>query len=117
MSWISFRHLKLKINKAKVVLDYFQLQVPKANPGHIASRLVSILVFQKAKVLISARYCSELITDLKEAKVDRQGSLDKWKNKNPDKSHALDAFRYFIFSNFAEITSNLNLEKYATMLH
>jgi hypothetical protein len=56
------------------------------------------------------------VTDLKEAKVSRQGSLDPWKNKNPDKSHALDAFRYFIFSNFAEITSNFNLEKYGTML-
>jgi len=93
-----------------------QLQVPKVNPSHIASRLVTILVLQKAKVQISGKRCEELVTDLKEAKVDRQGSLDPWKNKNPDKSHALDAFRYFIFSNFAEITSNFNLEKYGTML-
>jgi hypothetical protein len=93
-----------------------QLQVAKSNPSHIASRLVTILVLQKAKVQISGKRCEELVTDLKEAKVDRQGSLDAWKNKNPDKSHALDAFRYFIFSNFAEITSNFNLEKYGTML-
>lgn len=93
-----------------------QLQVPRSNPSHIASRLVTILVLQKAKVQISSKRCDELVTDLKEAKVDRQGSLDAWKNKNPDKSHALDAFRYFIFSNFAEITSNFNLEKYGTML-
>ncbi len=93
-----------------------QLQVPRSNPSHIASRLVTILTFQKAKVQISSKRCDELVTDLKEAKVDRQGSLDQWKNKNPDKSHALDAFRYFIFSNFAEITSNFNLEKYGTML-
>jgi len=93
-----------------------QLQVPRSNPSHIASRLVTILVLQKAKVQISGKRCDELVTDLKEAKVDRQGSLDAWKNKNPDKSHALDAFRYFIFSNFAEITSNFNLEKYGTML-
>ncbi len=66
--------------------------------------------------LKNGKRCEELVTDLKEAKVDRQGSLDPWKNKNPDKSHALDAFRYFIFSNFAEITSNFNLEKYGTML-
>lgn len=93
-----------------------QIQVPRANPSHIASRLVTILVLQKAKVQISGKRCDELVTDLKEAKVNRQGSLDAWKNKNPDKSHALDAFRYFIFSNFAEITSNFNLEKYGTML-
>lgn len=93
-----------------------QVQVPRANPSHIASRLVTILVFQKSKVQISDQTCADLITDLKEAKVDRKGSLDPWKNKNPDKSHALDAFRYFIFSNFAEITSNFNLEKYGTML-
>ena len=93
-----------------------QLQVPKANPSHIASRLITILIFQKAKITISEKACPALVTDLKEAKVDRQGSLDAWKNKNPDKSHALDAFRYFIFSNFAEITSNFNLEKYGTML-
>jgi len=93
-----------------------QLQVPKVNPSHIASRLITILLFQKAKIKISEKSCANLITDLKEAKVDRIGSLDPWKNKNPDKSHALDAFRYFIFSNFAEITSNFNLEKYGTML-
>jgi hypothetical protein len=93
-----------------------QLQVPKSNPSHIASRLITILIFQKAKITISEKACHALVTDLKEAKVDRQGSLDSWKNKNPDKSHALDAFRYFIFSNFAEITSNFNLEKYGTML-
>lgn len=97
-------------------INDMQIQVPRSNPSHIASRLVTILVLQKAKVQISGKRCDELVIDLKEAKVSRQGSLDPWKNKNPDKSHALDAFRYFIFSNFAEITSNFNLEKYGTML-
>lgn len=104
------------IIKNYLQLADMQLQVPKANPSHIASRLITILIFQKAKITISEKACPALVTDLKEAKVDRQGSLDAWKNKNPDKSHALDAFRYFIFSNFAEITSNFNLEKYGTML-
>jgi len=104
------------IIKNYLQLTDMQLQVPKANPSHIASRLITILIFQKAKITISEKACPALVTDLKEAKVDRQGSLDAWKNKNPDKSHALDAFRYFIFSNFAEITSNFNLEKYGSML-
>lgn len=93
-------------------LSEYQLQVPKANPSHISSRLVTILLFQKCKVQISKTHCEMLIKDLKEAKVDRQGSLDPWKNKNPDMSHALDAFRYFIYGNFAEITGNYNLEKF-----
>ena len=98
-------------------LSHYQIQVPKANPSHISSRLVTILVFQKCKVQISIPNCQMLIKDLKEAKVNRQGSLDPWKSKNPDMSHALDSFRYFIFSNFAEITGNYNLEKFnGTML-
>lgn len=105
------------INAYQLIVNYLsisdlQIQVPRANPTHIASRLVTILFFQKCTVRISKPNCEMLITDLKEAKVNRNGSLDPWKNQNPDKSHALDAFRYFIFSNFAEITTNYNLEKF-----
>jgi phage terminase large subunit len=105
------------INAYQLIVNYLsiselQIQVPRSNPSHIASRLVSILFFQKCTVQISKPNCELLINDLKEAKVSRQGSLDPWKNKNPDKSHALDAFRYFVFSNFAEITTNYNLEKF-----
>jgi hypothetical protein len=105
------------INAYQLIVNYLaiselQIQVPRANPSHIASRLVSILFFQKCTVQISKPNCELLITDLKEAKVSRNGSLDPWKNKNPDKSHALDAFRYFVFSNFADITTNYNLEKF-----
>jgi phage terminase large subunit len=105
------------INAYQMIVNYLniselQIQVPRANPSHIASRLVTILFFQKCLVRISKPNCEMLITDLKEAKVDRRGSLDNWKKENPDKSHALDAFRYFVFSNFAEITTNYNLEKF-----
>ncbi len=111
------------INAYQMIVNYLsinelQIQVPKANPSHIASRLVTILFFQKCLVRISRPNCEILINDLKEAKVDRKGSLDAWKKENPDKSHALDAFRYFIYSNFAEITINYNLEKFnGKMLH
>ena len=105
------------INAYELINNYLtssdrQIQVPRSNPSHIGSRLVTILFFQKCVVRISKPNCEILITDLKEAKVDRKGSLDEWKRKNPDKSHALDSFRYFVFSNFAEITSNYNLEKF-----
>jgi phage terminase large subunit len=105
------------INAYQLISNYMAIsdlliQVPRSNPSHIASRLVTMLFFQKCKVRISKPNCETLIADLKEAKVDRKGSLDPWKLKNPDKSHALDAFRYFVFSNFAEITGNYNLEKF-----
>lgn len=105
------------INAYQLIRNYLQIsdlqiQIPKSNPSHIASRLVTILFFQKCQIRISKPNCESLITDLKEAKVNRNGSLDPWKNANPDKSHALDAFRYFVFSNFAEITANYNLDKF-----
>jgi PBSX family phage terminase large subunit len=105
------------INAYQLIVNYLnvsdlQIQVPRSNPSHIASRLVTILFFQKCIIRISQPNCGILITDLKEAKVDRNGSLDPWKRENPDKSHALDAFRYFVFSNFADITNNYNLEKF-----
>ena len=109
------------INAYQLIVNYLaisdlQIQVPRANPTHIASRLVTILFFQKCTVRISRPQCEMLITDLKEAKVNRNGSLDPWKNQNPDKSHALDAFRYFVYSNFADITTNYNLEKFNAKL-
>jgi PBSX family phage terminase large subunit len=105
------------INAYQLISNYMAIpeiliQVPRANPSHIGSRLVTLLFFQKCHIRISKPNCKDLIIDLKEAKVDRKGSLDPWKLKNPDKSHALDAFRYFVFSNFAEITGNYNLEKF-----
>jgi hypothetical protein len=49
------------------------------------------------------------IEDLKQAQVDRNGSLDQWKTKNPNLSHSLDEFRYFVFTNFSEIASFIDL--------
>jgi PBSX family phage terminase large subunit len=97
-----------QIIQAQLALGGIQLQVPPANPSHISSRFVTNAVFQRCNVRISSEN-DLLIADLKEAKVDRKGSLDPWKLKNPNKSHSLDEFRYFIFSNFNEISSDYNL--------
>jgi len=70
------------------------------------------LLFSKSKIRISKPNNKILITDLKEAKVDRRISLDTWKQRNPDKSHALDAWRYFSFANFFEIASDYNIRKF-----
>lgn len=104
-----------------------QLQVMASAPSHFATKVISDLVFQKCVVRISKLYCGvpkqlaytpsgiaygDLISDFKEAKVDRLVSLDPWKKKNPDKSHALDAYRYFVFTNFRDIAADYNLSKF-----
>jgi hypothetical protein len=94
--------------KAHLQLNEFQIQVAPSNPSHIQSRVITNMVFQMCKVQISDE--NDLtIEDLKQAQVDRNGSLDQWKTKNPNLSHSLDEFRYFVFTNFSEIASFIDL--------
>jgi PBSX family phage terminase large subunit len=94
--------------KAHLQLNDYQIQVAPANPSHIQSRVITNMVFQMCKVQISDE--NDLtIEDLKQAQVDRNGSLDPWKTKNPNLSHSLDEFRYFVFTNFHEIASFIDL--------
>jgi len=88
------------------------MQVMPSAPSHLATKIISDLVFRKCKIQIAGPYCKELIADLKEAKLDRLVSLDPWKKKNPNRSHWLDSWRYFCFGNFADIAANYNLEKF-----
>lgn len=86
-----------------------QLQIAPANPSHIQSRVITNMVFQRCNVQIAE--CNDLlIEDLKQAQVDRKGSLDAWKLKNPNLSHSLDEFRYFIFTNFHEIANDYEID-------
>jgi phage terminase large subunit len=89
-----------------------QIQVISSAPSHLATKIISDLCFKKCLVQISIPNCKELIDDFKEAKVDRLVSLDPWKKKNPNRSHALDCWRYFVYGNFREIASDYNLEKF-----
>lgn len=94
--------------KAHLQLSDTQIQVAPSNPSHIQSRVITNMVFQLCKVQISDE--NDLtIEDLKQAQVDRNGSLDPWKTKNPNLSHSLDEFRYFVFTNFNEIASFIDL--------
>lgn len=94
--------------KAHLQLSDTQIQVAPSNPSHIQSRVITNMVFQMCKVQISDE--NDLtIEDLKQAQVDRNGSLDPWKTKNPNLSHSLDEFRYFVFTNFHEIASFIDL--------
>lgn len=93
-------------------LPDMNLQVMRASPSHLNTRIVDTLIFRKCKIQIADETNKALIADFKEAKVDRRISLDTWKQKNPDKSHALDAWRYFSFGNFYEIASEYNIQKF-----
>jgi PBSX family phage terminase large subunit len=94
--------------KAHLQLNDYQIQVAPSNPSHIQSRVITNMVFQMCKVQISDE--NDLtIEDLKQAQVDRNGSLDQWKTKNPNLSHSLDEFRYFVFTNFHEIATFIDL--------
>lgn len=93
-------------------LPDMNLQVMRASPSHLNTRIVDTLIFRKCKIQIGSESNQALIADFKEAKVDRRISLDTWKQKNPDKSHALDAWRYFSFANFYEIASEYNIQKF-----
>jgi PBSX family phage terminase large subunit len=93
-------------------LPDMNLQIMRSSPSHLNTRIVDTLVFRKCKIQIAEEPNKALIADFKEAKVDRRISLDTWKQKNPDKSHALDAWRYFSFANFYEIASEYNIQKF-----
>ena len=93
-------------------LPDMNLQVMRSSPSHLNTRIIDTLVFKKCKIQIGSEQNQALIADFKEAKVDRRISLDTWKQKNPDKSHALDAWRYFSFANFYEIASEYNIQKF-----
>jgi phage terminase large subunit len=105
------------ISAYQLIANYMQLtmnniQIMRSSPSHLNTRIVDTLLFSKSKIRISKPNNKILITDLKEAKVDRRISLDTWKQRNPDKSHALDAWRYFSFANFFEIASDYNIRKF-----
>jgi PBSX family phage terminase large subunit len=93
-------------------LPDMNLQIMRSSPSHLNTRIIDTLVFRKCKIQIGSEQNQALIADFKEAKVDRRISLDTWKQKNPDKSHALDAWRYFSFANFYEIASEYNIQKF-----
>lgn len=105
------------ISAYQLIVNYMNLPdnvmaIMRSAPSHLNTRIVDTLVFSKCRVQISRANCRDLIIDLKEAKVDRRLSLDPWKTKNPDKSHALDCWRYFSFGNFSEIAGEYNLQKF-----
>ena len=116
---------QLIANYLNLAPDY-QIHIPNANPRYISSRLHTNLVLKRGKVLISrydynreayaATYTNELINDLKAARINNDGSLEQWKKENPEMSHCLDAFRYYITTNFYKIVADVGLSEYGNKI-
>jgi len=71
-----------------------QVRVPRANPPHYISRThTNSLLTHHPSLKISAA-CRFLIEDLQFVEVDAEGRIDK--HTNPQRTHLLDAFRYYL---------------------
>jgi phage terminase large subunit len=88
-------------------LSWEQFHVPRSNPSHRNSRLLSNLIFKTCNVNIALE-CVELKNDLISVKVDDSGSMDPYKKKNPNRSHWLDPLRYHFNAHHSNILTLLN---------
>jgi len=88
-------------------LSMNNFHVQKANPTHVASRILSNIVLRTKDFKIHPR-CVQLINDVENMQVDNRGSLDPWKKENPLTGHLGDALRYHIFYEDYDL-SNVNL--------
>lgn len=79
--------------KGYLGLGTYNFHVPKSNPSHLNSRLLTNLILKFSEVNISEE-CVQLDADLMSCEVDERGSLDSYKKKNPERSHHLDPLRY-----------------------
>jgi len=111
------------VSAYQLITNYFrlnpeyQLVVPPGNIRHTSSQLYVNSVLKKCRIRIFRNQHLvkdgnvELISDLKSAKMVKN-SLDEWKKKNPTMGHRLDAFRYYISSNFYSLVTDLNISKF-----
>jgi hypothetical protein len=95
-----------EIIKEMLGLSWSNFNVPKANPTHKRSRILTNILFKLHNVKVDAN-CVELIKDLQSVEVDEFDNIDAYKKKNPSRSHWLDALRYYIYANHQEKISNM----------
>jgi PBSX family phage terminase large subunit len=86
-------------------LDLDNFNLPSANPGHNASRLLTNLVLKNEPNLLIHPSCVGLIRDLESVKFVG-GAIDK---KNPLLTHHLDPLRYFINAELQDRTERYGL--------
>lgn len=87
-----------------------QFNVPKANPSHLNSRMLTNLSFKFMDINISEE-CKELDKDLCSVEVDVNGSLDPYKKKHGDRSHWLDPYRYHVHKEHYSLIKTLGIPK------
>lgn len=68
--------------------------IPSANPSHLNSRLQTNVMLKSFPIKIDAS-CKLLIKDFEMVVCDKKGGIDK---TDPQLTHLLDCFRYFLFA-------------------
>ncbi|MCS7086959.1 MAG: hypothetical protein RMM53_13750, partial [Bacteroidia bacterium] len=79
--------------------------VPAANPSHRDSRVLVNALLARWNGLSISPQCHALIHDLNACQVDEYGRIRK---HQPQQTHLLDAFRYFLHAYFPDPTRILN---------
>jgi phage terminase large subunit len=97
-----------EIIKDMLGLSWQSFNVPKANPTHKRSRILTNILFKLYNVKIH-KDCVQLIQDLEAVEVDEFDNIDAYKKKNPLRSHWLDALRYYIFANHSDKIRDMNI--------
>lgn len=86
-------------------------RVPRANPTHKASRMLTNLIFKHKKIIINKR-CAGLIKDLKNVQVIQKGSKVEIDKSNEELTHHLDPLRYYFHAEQAHLIKELGLEEF-----
>jgi phage terminase large subunit len=97
-----------EIIKDMLGLSWQSFNVPKANPTHKRSRILTNILFKLYNIKIH-KDCLQLIQDLEAVEVDEFDNIDAYKKKNPLRSHWLDALRYYIFANHSDKIRDMNI--------
>lgn len=105
------------ILKEEQNLSWHQFNISSVNPSHLNSRLLTNLILKTNYgpddylVEIDEEGCPNVIKDFERVYVDKRGSLDECKRKNPELSHFLDPCRYHFNSEHYERIREIGYSK------
>jgi phage terminase large subunit len=105
------------ILKEEQNLSWHQFNVASVNPSHLNSRLLTNLILKTCYgpddylVEIDEEGCPNVIKDFERVYVDKRGSLDECKRKNPELTHFLDPCRYHFNSEHYDRIREIGYEK------
>jgi PBSX family phage terminase large subunit len=94
------------------LLHWDHFNVPHANPGHGSSRLVTNMVLKNERHFYIHPSLKFLIRDLENVKFEK-GEIDK---SDESLTHALDAFRYFVWAELNDRLKNYGISPIADKL-